>query len=98
MTGNRESRCFNSSISGAFQRHLVGHLKTHSIADSLQKKAKDKEARKRRTQEKANAMINKLAALRVNPQAAPNSEAAEEAESIARFEFGASISSLNSAS
>ena len=34
----------------------------------------------------------------MNPQAAPNSEAAEEAESIARFEFGASFSSLNSAS
>jgi hypothetical protein len=71
------------------------------MVDSLQKKAMDKEKRKRRTQEKANAMITRLAAHRVNPEAAPNSAAAKEAASMAQFEFGRSttfVSSLSSAS
>jgi hypothetical protein len=94
MSGNKELRCYNSSISGRFQQHRVGHIKTHSIADSLEKRANDKEKRKRKTKEKANAMLTRLAAHRLNPQAAPNSEAAEEAASMAQFEHGRSTTSV----
>ena len=68
------------------------------MAESLHKKASDKEKRKRKTQEKANAMMTRLASHRLNPEAAPNSEAAKEAASIARFEHGTSVLSSASSS
>jgi DNA polymerase II small subunit/DNA polymerase delta subunit B len=98
MSGNKGSRCYNSSISGDFERHIVGNIKTHSISESLQKKANDKEKRKRKSQEKANAMLTRLASHRVNPESAPNSEAAKEAASIAQFEYGRDLSSASSSS
>ena len=88
MNGERSSQCYNEEISGEWTRSDVSHKKTFNLDESNDRKRKAKETRKRKTGEKAAALLSQSAALRADPRAAGNPEAHAEAIAAIQFDYG----------
>jgi hypothetical protein len=85
--------CYNRTISGKLTQHDVRHIQTMSLESSKEKKLADKESRKAKSAAKASQIITQAAAMRNNPEAAPNADAAVRAAEAVRFEHGERASS-----
>ena len=75
--------CVVLSATGLFSKHHVAHKKTFSLDETTAKRSKDKEARKQKTLEKITEIATRTAAIREQPENAPNAQAAALADTTA---------------
>jgi len=78
-----ENMCVIFAASGLFSQHSVAHKETFSLSETLEKKARDKEERKRKSAEKVARLAVEAGPLRENPEMAPNPAAAAMADCAA---------------